>query len=380
MATSRGVRPFLDDAERRAAFHGLRQHDRHRYRHSQPVAVPGTKRRPRLRGGQRPVGMGPGRHERVGRRWATVRSDARSQYAAGDGELVRRHGNRTHHPDGWPDGCSAINRHHAADLDDHLAVGRGEPSERQPDHRLWVRQRQRRRRRGRCGSLDRRRQDLASHHAHHACSADCELDLHGDRARIPVDDDRVPRRRRQRKHRDAVRRDLGQRRLSVLAVRHLGDARHRRSLRPEFDQRLRRRHVRDGRGEIHLGRLRTGLRHPLLQSLNQYRHARGELVELQRPAPGIGDLHERDDLRVADGDFLNPCHDPTGNDIRGGLLCPQRALFRDRRLLLRQPGSHADGWRKSEHCTSARRRFHHQRERRVQLRVDEHFPDQHRRR
>ena len=66
-----------------------------RHRHPQPVAVPSTERRARLRRGHGPVGVGPGRRQRVGRRWATVRRDARSEYAAGDGQLVRRHGGRS---------------------------------------------------------------------------------------------------------------------------------------------------------------------------------------------------------------------------------------------------------------------------------------------
>ncbi len=77
--------------------------------------------------------------------------------------------------------------------------------------------------------------------------------------------------------------------------------------------------------------------------------------------------------------FSTPVTVLPGTTYVAALLCPQRALFRYRRLLLRQPGTHADGWRKSEHRTSARRRFHHQRERRVQLRVERALSRQHRR-
>ncbi len=88
--------------------------------------------------------------------------------------------------------ATPVDRHHPADLDDHLAGAGGNAPGRQPgdDHRYRHRRRRRSGRRGR--SLHRQRRDVASRDAHNAGRTVSQLVLHVGGARV------TPRRRSNR--------------------------------------------------------------------------------------------------------------------------------------------------------------------------------------
>ncbi len=106
-------------------------------------------------------------------------------------------------------------------------------------------------------------------------------------------------------------RDQRDRDRSRVGGLHRGDRRRTRSSisrrRPTIDSGRRR--LGRARREVHLRSTGTVTGHPLLQGGSQHRHARRQPVDRERHAAGLGDVHERDGLRLAAGQLLHPGRD-----------------------------------------------------------------------
>ena len=99
----------------RAALHRLREPDHDPKHNPPPDFVPRPERRPGVRRRDRAVVMGPGQRE-------SVRQDG-YRHAAGHGEPVRRHGRAARHADLRAHARHGVDRHDAAHVHDHIAVG-----------------------------------------------------------------------------------------------------------------------------------------------------------------------------------------------------------------------------------------------------------------
>ncbi len=98
-------------------------------------------------------------------------------------------------------------------------------------------------------------------------------------------------------------------------------------------RRLRRRELGRARGQIQLLGERLGHRHPLLQGLDEHRHPHRKPLVLDGDAARVGDVHQRNRLRLAVRELQLPCCDHRRHHIRRRLLRAERALLGNRKGL-----------------------------------------------